>query len=252
MSEEKQLTVAEILARAQKENPEAGTRRRRRRSLEEGGVSVAELTGSIKKVEARPVEARHSSVPIDAPEEVPKEVPKKVHAPKAPVTGSSRIAAKAEPVKAEPVKPAPATTEGKSDDETAVIRKVDAPEPAPAAPAAPVERVERPEPVETVETAEPIEEELLPAEEIVIEEDTVNPIILVLLIFAGVVAGVLAFLAFQWIWANTPMAVAIILGIVAVAAAAAGVRAMRTGRDGLTMTLAGLAAAVAAFGPALL
>lgn len=233
MSEEKQLTVAEILARAQKENPEAGTRRRRRRSLEEGGVSVAELTGSIKKVEARPVEARHSSVPIDAPEEAP--------APKAPAAGSSRIVArpepveavpvKAEPVKAEPATPAPATTEGTSDDETAVIRKVDAPEPTPAA---------------------PVEEELLPAEEIVIEEDTVNPIILVLLIFAGVVAGVLAFLAFQWIWANTPMAVAIILGIVAVAAAAAGVRAMRTGRDGLTMTLAGLAAAVAAFGPALL
>ena len=228
MSEEKQLTVAEILARAQKENPEAGTRRRRRRSLEEGGVSVAELTGSIKKVEARPVEARHSSVPIDAPEEAP--------APKAPAAGSSRIVARPEPVeavpvKAEPVKAEPATTEGTSDDETAVIRKVDAPEPTPAA---------------------PVEEELLPAEEIVIEEDTVNPIILVLLIFAGVVAGVLAFLAFQWIWANTPMAVAIILGIVAVAAAAAGVRAMRTGRDGLTMTLAGLAAAVAAFGPALL
>lgn len=243
MSEEKQLTVAEILARAQKENPEAGTRRRRRRSLEEGGVSVAELTGSIKKVEARPVEARHSSIPIDAPEEAP--------APKVPVAGSSRIAvrpelvkavpvkvepAKAEPAKAEPATPAPvttepATTEGTSDDETAVIRKVDAPEPTPAA---------------------PVEEELLPAEEIVIEEDTVNPIILVLLIFAGVVAGVLAFLAFQWIWANTPMAVAIILGIVAVAAAVAGVRAMRTGRDGLTMTLAGLAAAVAAFGPALL
>ena len=67
MSEQKQLTVAEILARAQKENPELGTRRRRRRSLEDGGVSVAELTGSIKKVEAKPAESRHSSVPIDAP-----------------------------------------------------------------------------------------------------------------------------------------------------------------------------------------
>lgn len=237
MSEEKQLTVAEILARAQKENPEAGTRRRRRRSLEEGGVSVAELTGSIKKVEARPVEARHSSVPIDAPEEAPVDPV----APVAPAGGSSRISASPDPVR-----PEPATIEGKAADETAVIRKVGATGPESAAP---VERVERTEPVGT---AEPIEEELLPAEEIVIEEDTVNPIILVLLIFAGVVTGVLAFFAFQWIWANTPMAVAIILGIVAVAAAVGGVRAMRTGRDGLTMTLAGLAAVVAAFGPALL
>ena len=34
MSEERQLTVAELLARAQQDNPEAGKRRRRRRSLE--------------------------------------------------------------------------------------------------------------------------------------------------------------------------------------------------------------------------
>ena len=42
---EKQLTVAELMARAQEENPESQPRRRRRRSLDEGGVSVAELTG---------------------------------------------------------------------------------------------------------------------------------------------------------------------------------------------------------------
>ena len=54
MSEEK-LTVAELLARAEKRG-EGATRsdrpRRRRRSLEDGGVSVAELTGSIPKVRA--------------------------------------------------------------------------------------------------------------------------------------------------------------------------------------------------------
>ena len=73
MSEDQQLTVAELLARAQKDNPEAGKRRRRRRSLEEGGVSVAELTGSLKRVDARPPEPKHSSVPIDPPEEQAKD-----------------------------------------------------------------------------------------------------------------------------------------------------------------------------------
>lgn len=54
MSEEK-LTVAELLARAQKEHPSdpaAAPRRRRRRSLEEGGISVQDLTGSIPRVKA--------------------------------------------------------------------------------------------------------------------------------------------------------------------------------------------------------
>lgn len=52
MSEEK-LTVAELLARRQKEGaPSEPPRRRRRRSLEEGGVSVQELTGSIPRVKA--------------------------------------------------------------------------------------------------------------------------------------------------------------------------------------------------------
>ena len=55
MSDEK-LTVAELLARRNKERGEATEAddrpRRRRRSLDEGGVSVAELTGSIPKVRA--------------------------------------------------------------------------------------------------------------------------------------------------------------------------------------------------------
>lgn len=70
MAENKQLTVAELLARAQKENPQGAEktpRKRRRRSIEDGGISVAELTGSFKAVTAAPTESRHSSVPLDAP-----------------------------------------------------------------------------------------------------------------------------------------------------------------------------------------
>lgn len=84
MSDDKQLTVAELLARAGKEESDAdGTsggrarsgkegsekpRRRRRRSMEDGGgVSVAELTGSFPKVKAKPKESKHGS-PIDEPD----------------------------------------------------------------------------------------------------------------------------------------------------------------------------------------
>lgn len=69
--EEKQLTVAELLERAQANRGGAAQRsagRRRRRSLEDGGISVAELTGSLSRVKDKPAEARHSSVPIDTPE----------------------------------------------------------------------------------------------------------------------------------------------------------------------------------------
>lgn len=69
MADEKQLTVAELLARNAKEHAgaesEGGSRRRRRRSLEDGGVSVAELTGNLEKVTATPAQSKHSSVSID-------------------------------------------------------------------------------------------------------------------------------------------------------------------------------------------
>lgn len=67
MSESK-LTVAELMARAGKDGQSTDApRRRRRRSLEEGGISVAELTGSIPAVKEKPVESKHSAVKIDDP-----------------------------------------------------------------------------------------------------------------------------------------------------------------------------------------
>src|SRR5699024_7576989 len=73
MSDEK-LTVAELLARRNKERGDsAGSEdraRRRRRSLEEGGVSVAELTGSIPRVKADgPRGGSHAVVEADALED---------------------------------------------------------------------------------------------------------------------------------------------------------------------------------------
>ena len=70
MADKNKLTVAELLARNKKARGEKGGKddkrsRRHRRSLDEGGISVAELTGNLKKVEASPAEAKHTSVSID-------------------------------------------------------------------------------------------------------------------------------------------------------------------------------------------
>ena len=255
MSEDQQLTVAELLARAQKDNPDAGKRRRRRRSLEEGGVSVAELTGSLKRVDARPPEPKHSSVPIDPPEEQAKDkasgaasAPREVEVekvevkrPEQPAAADSAGAKKS--AAADSAAPAEsAESSAPSADETAVLPKVGpgvsrpvkiAPEKSAAADSA---DSATPEVTEVAEDA----------------DDSINPIMLVLLVFFGLILGVLGFLAFQWIWANAATAVAVIAGIVAVVAVIFGVKALRTGNDALTVTMAGIAAAVMAFGPALI
>ncbi|OIR44030.1 hypothetical protein [Corynebacterium sp. NML130628] len=233
MSEDKQLTVAELLARAQKTNPDVGKRPRRRRSLEEGGVSVAELTGSFKAVDARPAEAKHSSVPLDAPAEPKPAEP----APAKPVAAEKPL---------DP--PAPAANASPSEDETTQIRVVeDTKEPVQRTKVQPAEE-------DSLDLFDDDHVEDVDVEKVESEADdgAVNPIMLVLLVFIGVVLGVLGFMLFSWIWANLATALAAILGAAAVVGIVAGVRAMHTGRDGLTMTLAGVAALVMAFGPALL
>ena len=256
MSEDKQLTVAELLARAQKTNPDVGKRPRRRRSLEEGGVSVAELTGSFKAVDARPAEAKHSSVPLDAPAEpAPAKPEPAAEKPAAEKPAAAKPAAE-KPV--DPPAPAPAAQKASpSEDETTQIRVVeDTNEPVqrtkPEAAEKPAE--ENALDLFDDEHAEDVDVEKAEAAEVAeIDDDgAVNPIMLVLFVFIGVVLGVLGFMLFSWIWANLATALAAILGAAAVAGVVFGVRAMHTGRDGLTMTLAGVAALVMAFGPALL
>lgn len=328
---DKQLTVAELLARAEKENPSGARRPRRRRSLEDGGVSVAELTDSFKKVEAKPAEVKHSSVPIDAPSDTPKKTPTQAPKPE-PTPAAQKPASKTEPkpvskvapkpvpeaetkvapkladkpaqaesVKLRPAakpaeqapkpvekpaaapvskpvskpvdKPAPApaasttTKVQPASDDTTVLRKVEAEPEDEAKPEGKAEPVVKQElaqsddtgEIRTVDAPEPqAREDSLDAPEAEydtdyeIEEASVNPILLVLLVFFGVLLGVLGFLAFKWLWANTMAIVAGLVGVAAVAAVVAAVGAMAGGRDKVTMIIAGLAAAVVAFGPALL
>lgn len=292
---DKQLTVAELLARAEKENPSGPRRPRRRRSLEDGGVSVAELTDSFKKVDVKPAEVKHSSVPIDAPSDTPKKTPTQAPKPEpkpAPAPAEPKPApkpadkpAQAESVKLRPAakpaekpaakpaaqvpKPAPAgssvTKIQPATDDTTVLRKVEGTAEGKAeGTAEPVDKQKFSQPddtgeIRTVDTPEPQQRadvEPLDAPEYdsdnEVEEAAVNPILLVLLVFFGVLLGVLGFLAFKWLWANTMAIVAVLVGVGVVAAVVAAVGAMAGGRDKVTMIIAGLAAAVVAFGPALL
>ena len=322
---DKQLTVAELLARAEKENPSGARRPRRRRSLEDGGVSVAELTDSFKKVEAKPAEVKHSSVPIDAPSDTPKKTPTQAPKPE-PTPAAQKPASKTEPKPVSKVAPkpvskpepkvAPKPADKPAQAESVKLRPAakpaeQAPKPVEKPAAAPVSKpvskpVEKPVPVpaastttkvqpasddttvlrkvegETEGKAEPVVKQELaqsddtgeirtvdapepqPREDSLdapeaeydtdyeIEEASVNPILLVLLVFFGVLLGVLGFLAFKWLWANTMAIVAGLVGVAAVAAVVAAVGAMAGSRDKVTMIIAGLAAAVVAFGPALL
>lgn len=283
---DKQLTVAELLARAEKENPSGSRRPRRRRSLEDGGVSVAELTDSFKKVDAKPAEVKHSSVPIDAPSDTPKRTPTQAPKPEPkPAPKPADKPAQAESVKLHPAakpaekpaakpaaqvpKPAPAgssvTKIQPATDDTTVLRKVEGTAEGKAeGTAEPVDKQKFSQPddtgeIRTVDTPEPQQRadvEPLDAPEYdsdyEVEEAAVNPILLVLLVFFGVLLGVLGFLAFKWLWANTMAIVAVLVGVGVVAAVVAAVGAMASGRDKVTMIIAGLAAAVVAFGPALL
>src|SRR5699024_4720568 len=114
MAEDKQLTVAELLARSAKERERRGSadtsaqeeegkeapRRRRRRSLDEGSISVAELTGSIKRVKAETSRSRHSEAADSASPVTP--APEKTEKPAGTSAAKSSSAAeKSKPKAAE-------------------------------------------------------------------------------------------------------------------------------------------------------
>ena len=264
MSEEGKLSVADLLARQGGEQTTSRPRRRRR-SLEEGGVSVAELTGNLPVVDSVPEQPRHTSVPLDAElEEAAQAQPEDTD--------------KADEAAAKPDKPTPAA------DETKVIPKVkdqpeakSAAEPAakpaeepfakpaaePAGPAVPAVSALF-APSERTETAQAAEEHpLFDAGDTSSEErdtealDTedgarVSILAVILMSAIAVVLGAALFKGFEYLWANMGLPVAPILALLATAGIVGIVHVMRTERDRLSMLLAALAGAVLTFGPALI
>lgn len=230
---DKQLTVAELLARAANEGPTTDVpRRRRRRSLEDGGISVAELTGSIPAVKEKPAESKHSSVPIDPPEAEPTPEP----------TPEPDVVVTEEVVEEEPQVPTPAT------DQTVIFQKIDADDED-----ADVDKQEEEEAatgeIPALEAPEP-EAELEIVEEAEVEEKTsLTGIILMTII--GVVLGVVVFKGFELLWENLSRPIVAAMAVVVTGVMVGVVKALRTSNDGLSMFLAAVVGLVMTFGPLL-
>ena len=292
MADKKQLTVAELLARNAKDRPgEEKSPRRRRRSLDEGGISVAELTGNLEKVKATPAEAKHSNVSIDetapvipAPkketkkeskEETPKkEAPKqeaaqKVDKPQAaavpvekpaeseskpsqPSDDDSRVIQK---VKDEPKKKTEDKPEQKSDAKEAEKPEVKTATKPEAKTAAPVDEKPQDAAKDTFTTGEleAVDHDVEEYDDYDDEEDEgkLNPFAVVLLALVGIVLGAIVFKGFEILWDRFDRLVVLVLGVVVTGVIVGIVHALRTSRDGLSMFLAAVAGLVLTFGPLL-
>ena len=258
MADEKQLTVAELMARNAKNRPDGATSsRRRRRSLEEGGVSVAELTGNLEKVKATPAEAKHSSVSIDETAPVipapKKEEDKQAEDMQSEVkqpAAARGAAVRVEKPKADTKADAEEKSHQPSTEDTHVIQRVKdepekeaegskAPAVAPAVPAEPAESTQDAE-LEEYDDGEDYE-----------EEEKLNPFAVVLLALVGIVLGAVVFKGFEVLWENFSRIVVLILAVVVTGVIVGIVHALRTNRDGLSMFLAAIAGLVLTFGPLL-
>lgn len=295
--EDEQLTVAELLARARKNDPEAEPpKRRRRRSLEDGGISVAELTGSFPKVEASPPEAKHTAVPLDEetparksraeraekaakpeaeakPDPTPQPEPKaaakpaekaaKPEAPEAepepeptpqPATKAT-AAPKAEPAtsqapKVEAESTADAEAESPSSEETGIMGAVDTPPKAEETGVMPAVDSE-----EKADAVEPAGSTAASARDEQPESDNsggANIFAILGLAVVGIVIGIAIFIGFEMMWARFNLILTAILAIAVTGVLVALTHLMRTSRDALSMTLAGIVGVVLTFGPALL
>lgn len=261
MADEKQLTVAELLARNSKEragaDSEGGSRRRRRRSLEDGGVSVAELTGNLEKVKATPAESKHSNVSIDETAPVipaPKqEQDEKQAADKAsqPSTDDTRV------IKRVTDKP-----EAKQDAEDAKSAQADSKDDskAPKAAAATTAAAGTTAAGAGAEMGNSVpvkaqEKDLLETEsDADYEEDDekLNPFSVLLLALVGIVLGAIVFKGFEILWDSFSRSIVAILAVAVTALMVALVHVLRTNRDGASMALAAFVGLVLTFGPLLI
>lgn len=245
MADEKQLTVAELLARNQKDRSGGEkSSRRRRRSLEEGGISVAELTGNLEKVKATPAEAKHSNVSIDETAPVipapQKDAEKTEPEPQADAVRVERP----DKTDSEPKRSQPST------EDTRVIQRVkDAPEKKSE------DKVEEKVEDETSTTGEleAVDHDVEEYDEYDedYEEEKLNPFAVVLLALVGIVLGAVVFKGFEILWDRFDRLVVVVLGVVVTGVIVGIVHALRTSRDGLSMFLAAVAGLVLTFGPLL-
>ncbi|EEI78351.1 hypothetical membrane protein [Corynebacterium striatum] len=297
MADEKQLTVAELLARNAKEHAgaesEGGSRRRRRRrSLEDGGVSVAELTGNLEKVTATPAQSKHSSVSIDEtapviPAPKQEEDSKKAEAPESdkvkdaktesafqPSTEDTHVIKRVEE-KSAPQQSAPAVADKSGVAKSGVAKGGVAKGDAEKEDKAEAKLAEKESDAKLDDALTPptdgateasvsvkaSEKELdkkdqtdvVETEEDFEEEDEkLNPFSVLLLALIGIVLGAVVFKGFEILWDSFSRSVVAILAIAVTALMVALVHVLRTNRDGISMTLAAFVGLVLTFGPLLI
>lgn len=285
MADEKQLTVAELLARNSKEragaDSEGGSRRRRRRSLEDGGVSVAELTGNLEKVKATPAESKHSNVSIDETAPVipaPKQEQDEKQAADAKAKGTDKVAGEVAEEKAAD-KSADKASQPSTDDTRVIKRVTDKPEAKQdaedAKPAQADFKDDSKAPKAAAATTAaagttaagagaamgdsvPVkaqEKDLLETEsDADYEEDDekLNPFSVLLLALVGIVLGAIVFKGFEILWDSFSRSIVAILAVAVTALMVALVHVLRTNRDGASMALAAFVGLVLTFGPLLI
>ncbi|ATZ09327.1 hypothetical protein BOR84_09615 [Corynebacterium striatum] len=292
MADEKQLTVAELLARNAKEHAgaesEGGSRRRRRRrSLEDGGVSVAELTGNLEKVTATPAQSKHSSVSIDEtapviPAPKQEEDSKKAEAPESDKVKDAKTESAFQPstedthvIKRVDEKSAPKQSASAVADKSGVaksgVAKGDAVKgdkaeaklaekesdaklddaltpPADGATEASVSVQVSEKELDKKDQTDVVETE----EDFEEEDEKLNPFSVLLLALIGIVLGAVVFKGFEILWDSFSRTVVAILAIAVTALMVALVHVLRTNRDGISMTLAAFVGLVLTFGPLLI
>lgn len=334
MAEDKQLTVAELLARSSKERERRGAseqgtdgteapRRRRRRSLDEGGISVAELTGSIKRVQSEPARSRHAETTTSAASAA--SATKKTSQPSVSSTPAKSAPAKSAATSAKPASAAKPTSEVKAEpekkadtpstDDTTVISKVEADaqkseakpsasksadaksavakptgssaaakssaSQAPAAKADETTVMPAQSPQATTSSAKPAaaagsaqagdaatgeipvvatgsqadSAELAERDydDVEAEEDgKLSAVSIVVLALVGIILGAIVFKGFEVLWGRFDRILVSILALVVSGAMVGVVHALRTARDSVSMTLAGVVGLVLTFGPLLI
>lgn len=257
MADEKQLTVAELLARNQKDRSGGEkSSRRRRRSLEEGGISVAELTGNLEKVKATPAEAKHSNVSIDetapvipAPQKDAEKTESKQQTESEPKTDPEPQAAAVRVERPDKTDSEPKRSQPSNEDTRVIQRVKDTPEKKSE------DKVEEKVEDETTTTGEleAVDHDVEEFDEYDedYEEEKLNPFAVVLLALVGIVLGAIVFKGFEILWDRFDRLVVVVLGVVVTGVIVGIVHALRTSRDGLSMFLAAVAGLVLTFGPLL-
>lgn len=257
MADEKQLTVAELLARNQKDRSGGEkSSRRRRRSLEEGGISVAELTGNLEKVKATPAEAKHSNVSIDetapvipAPQKDAEKTESKQQTEPEPKTEPEPQADAVRVERPDKVDSEPKRSQPSTEDTRVIQRVKDTPEKKSE------DKVEEKVEDETTTTGEleAVDHDVEEYDEYDedYEEEKLNPFAVVVLALVGIVLGAIVFKGFEILWDRFDRLVVVVLGVVVTGVIVGIVHALRTSRDGLSMFLAAVAGLVLTFGPLL-